>query len=221
MCNHTERIGTLVAATIFVSALAMPADATAQSGKIVCWKDAAGKVIGCGDTVPPEFQNRGTTQLDSQGVTRKTTESAEETARRRERERELARLKSEDERKNVDQRRQDAALLDTYTNEKEIDLKRDRDLAALDLQIEQLNSALKNTTQRHAEAKSRMDRAEKSTKGVTPAHKDDLAQAAIEKQRLEKAIEARQKDRDELRQRFAEQKKRFTELRSAQAAAKK
>ena len=35
--------------------IAMPQSAQAQSkGKIVCWKDKSGKVMGCGDTVPPE-----------------------------------------------------------------------------------------------------------------------------------------------------------------------
>ena len=138
MCNHTERIGTLLAATIFVSALAMPGDAVAQSSKIVCWKDKSGKTIGCGDTVPPEFRGSGTTQVDSQGITRKTTESVEEATRRREREQELARIKAEEERKSIDQKRRDTALLDTYSSEKEIDLKRDRDLGALDLQLDQL-----------------------------------------------------------------------------------
>lgn len=222
MCNHTERIGTLVAATLFVSALVMPGDATAQSGKkIVCWKDQTGKVVGCGDTVPPEFQNRGTRELDSQGITRKTTESAEEAARRRERERELAKLKGEEDRRGIDQKRQDAALLDTYSNEKELDAKRDRDLGALDLQLEQLTSALKSTTQRQADLQARGDSAEKAKKPAPPALKEDLARATAEKQRLEKAIEAKHKERDELRVRFAEQRKRFAELRSAQAAAKK
>jgi len=27
------------------------------TGKIVCWKDKAGKVVGCGDRVPPEYDN--------------------------------------------------------------------------------------------------------------------------------------------------------------------
>lgn len=219
MCNHAERIGTFLAATMFVSALAMPGEAAAQSGKIVCWKDKTGKVIGCGDTVPPEFQGRATTQLDSQGVTRKTTESAEEAARRREREGELARLKSEEERRGIDQKRQDAALLDTYTSEKEIDMKRDRDLGALDVQFEQLTTALKNATQRHTDTKARVDAAEKSKKGATPALKDELARAETEKLRLEKSIAAKQKEKEELRQRFAEQKKRYVELRGAQAPA--
>ena len=100
----------------------------AQQGKIVCWKDAAGKVIGCGDKVPPEYQSSGTKELDSRGVTRGTTESAEEVNKRRQKEQEAARVKSEEQRKSVDQKRQDTALLETYSNEKEIDLKRDRDL---------------------------------------------------------------------------------------------
>jgi hypothetical protein len=65
MCNRIERIGTILAATVFVSALATPAEGWAASGKIVCWKDNAGKVVGCGDKVPPEFQSSGTKELDS------------------------------------------------------------------------------------------------------------------------------------------------------------
>ena len=38
-------------------------DALAQK-KIVCWKDKAGKVVGCGDTVPPEYQDNATKELD-------------------------------------------------------------------------------------------------------------------------------------------------------------
>ena len=55
-------------------------DAAAQ--KIVCWKDKSGKTIGCGDKVPPEYQDNATKELDKGGVTRKTTETAEERARR-------------------------------------------------------------------------------------------------------------------------------------------
>ena len=46
--------------TVFAAGLAivvtaaLATSAMAQSkGRIVCWKDKAGKVIGCGDKVPP------------------------------------------------------------------------------------------------------------------------------------------------------------------------
>ena len=50
--------------------------AQAQSGKIVCWKDKAGKTVGCGDKVPPEYQDNATSELNKRGVTVKQTEAA-------------------------------------------------------------------------------------------------------------------------------------------------
>ena len=69
-----------------------PADAAAQEkkGRIVCWKDKSGKVVGCGDKVPPEFQDSATREMDTRGVTRGTTESAEDAAKRRAQEQEAA-----------------------------------------------------------------------------------------------------------------------------------
>src|SRR5688572_5196425 len=156
MLELTKRTGIFLAAAALAGLLATSGTAQAQSGRIVCWKDAAGKVIGCGDKVPPEYQSSGTRELDSRGVTRKQTESAEEVNRRRERDEQAAKVKAEEQRKALDQKRQDTALLETYASEKEIDAKRDRDLQVIDSQIEQLNGALKNTTQRHNEIKGRM-----------------------------------------------------------------
>ena len=193
----------------------MPGTAyAAQQGKIVCWKDAAGKVIGCGDKVPPEYQSSGTKELDSRGVTRGTTESAEEVNKRRQKEQEAARVKGEEQRKSVDQKRQDAALLETYSNEKEIDLKRDRDLQVLDLQIEQLTMSHMNATQRHTDTQARVDAAEKSKKPVSAQLKDELARATADKERFEKGIEAKNQEKEALRNRYAEQRKRYIELRN-------
>ena len=40
-----------------------------SGGKIVCWKDKAGKTVGCGDKVPPEYQDNATKELNRRGVT--------------------------------------------------------------------------------------------------------------------------------------------------------
>jgi hypothetical protein len=127
--------------------------------------------------------------------------------------------RAEHERKSLDQKRQDTALLETYSNEKEIDLKRDRDLQVIDLQIEQLTVALKNTTQRYSEAKLRADGMEKSKKPVPPGLKDELVRISAEKQRFEQSIEAKNKEKDELRGKYAEYRRRFAELRAQQVAA--
>jgi chromosome segregation ATPase len=221
MHERNDRIATLVGAALLAGALVLPGALYAQSGKIVCWKDKSGKVVGCGDKVPPEFQGSATKELDSRGVTRKQTESVEDANRRREKEQELAKTKTEDDRKALDQKRQDTALLETYANEKEIDAKRDRDLQVLDLQTEQLQGALKNTTQRYNDAKSRVDAHEKSKKPVPPALKDELGRVTVEKQRFEQSIQNRAKEKEELRVKYADYRKRFIELRAQQVSAKK
>jgi hypothetical protein len=122
-------------------AAAQPSDKGA--GKIICWKDKSGKIVGCGDRVPPEFQSSATKELDQRGVTRKTTESAEEAAKRQAREKELAAQKAAEERRIAEQKRQDGALLASYASATEIDQRRDRDLQPLNQRISQTQAALK------------------------------------------------------------------------------
>ena len=206
-------LGTIAA----VALLAGTGVASAQ--KIVCWKDKTGKVVGCGDKVPPEYQSSATKELDSRGITRRTTESADEATQRRTREQEAARVKAEDDRKQVDLKRHDTALLETYSNEKEIDLKRDRDLQVLDGQLEQLTASLKNVNQRYNDVKGRHDAVEKSGKPAGKALKDELARASADKQRIEQSIESKNKEKQELRERFAGYKKRYAELRGTASSA--
>ena len=198
----------------FAAILALPlagliaAPAMAQSkggGKIVCWKDKSGKVVGCGDTVPPEYQAGATKELDSRGVTRKTTDSADVVAKRKQQDEEAAKQKAEEQKRVAEQKRQDSALLNTFSNEKEIDAKRDRELADLEVQITQLQGALNAATYRYNDAKSRNA-------------KEDMARAAAEQDKLEKSIAAKKKDKEEIRQKYAAQKKRFVELKGGSQA---
>jgi hypothetical protein len=219
MSQLNHKLAALIAVAGLTFSLCFPATAHAQRAKIVCWKDASGKVIGCGDKVPPEYQSSATKELDVRGVTRKQTESVEEANQRRAREEETAHVKAEEEKKALGQKRQDTALLETYSNEKEIDLKRDRDLQVIDLQIQQLTGALKGTTQRYNEAKARADAVEKSGKPLPGGVKEERDRIASEKQRFEQSIAAKNTEKEELRAKYAEYRKRFAELRSQQASA--
>ncbi len=179
------------------------APAVAQSkggGKIVCWKDKSGKVVGCGDTVPPEYRDSAATERDSRGIARKNLESAEDAAKRQGREQETAKQKEEDRKRLAEQKRQDSALLNTYTDEKEIDQRRDRDIQQVDLSILQIQAALKNATDRYNDAKKRNS-------------KEDMARAGADKERIEQNIAAKEKEKEGIRQKYAAQKKRYAELR--------
>ncbi|MCW5576879.1 MAG: hypothetical protein KIT13_12360 [Burkholderiales bacterium] len=204
----------MTAATLAAALLAMPAAAQ----KIVCWKDKSGKVIGCGDRVPPEFQQNETKTLDRRGITRETTVSAEEAARLKEDERKKAALKAEENRRIAEQRRQDSALINTYTAAKEIDVRRDRELQVVDLQIQQLKASLKSASDAHASQKARYANFEK--RGKIPDNvKDDLSNAAAEEERLKARIVDREHDKERITASYAQQKARFIELKGGPTAA--
>jgi chromosome segregation ATPase len=188
-----------------------------KSGRIFCWKDKSGKVVGCGDKVPLEYQDSATREMDRRGVTRATTESAEDAARRRAQEKETSKQKAEEHKRLAEQKRQDAALLNTFSNDKEIDQKRDRDLQQLDSQLTQLQVSLRNATERYNDAKTRSDTSK--DKKLAEALKEDVVKTVSERQRLEQQIAAKEKEKDEIRQRYADQKKRYLELRGEVPAA--
>ena len=193
-------------------------DASAQK-KIVCWKDKSGKVIGCGDRVPPEYQDAATKELDRGGITRGTTDTAEQQAKAKELEEATKKQRELEKKKAAERQRQDAALLNTFTDPKEIDLKRDRELQALDTQVSQLQTAHKNAMDRERDVKARIATTAQSGKPPTPTQKEDLAHAESERAKIEKSLEARQKEQEGVRQRYGEMKRRYIELKGGGAPA--
>ena len=217
MRRHTSQV--LTAALTLVLALAAGSAAAAESkGKIVCWKDKAGKVVGCGDRIPPEYQDAATQELDQRGVTRKTTGSVEEEARREAEAEELKKQKEEERKKQDEQRRRDMALLNTYVNETEIDQRRDRELQEVDRLLTQFHGLHNSAAARYSDAASRLAAAEKAGKPADSI-KDEVTRAEAEKAKLERSIAAREKDKEEIRARYAETRRRFTELKGGGASA--
>lgn len=191
----------------------------AQGQKIICWKDKAGKVIGCGDRVPPEYQDNESKRLDSRGITRETNVSAAEAARVREEEKKQAAQKAEEDHRLAEQRRQDTALLNTYVTPKEIDVRRDREVQVVDLQIQQLKAAQKGADDAYAAQQKRYANYEKTGKPVPANVKDDLKRAAEEKETLQARIADKEKDKGRISDSYAQQKARFIELKGLRSTA--
>jgi hypothetical protein len=199
-----------IAAGVAVFALGAPV--VHAQGKIVCWRDASGKVVGCGDKVPAEFLGNATKELDKEGNVRKTGESADVIAKRKAEDKERAVAKEEESKRLKEQKRQDDALLNTFSNEKEIDLKRDRELLALNNFITQQSAALKVANERWTDAKKRADAMEKDKKPLPPTLKEDLARAERDKTRVEGEIATNEKAKAETNAKYAEYRKRFMTL---------
>jgi len=178
------RVGAIV--LVGLAPFALPSAQAQTKGasggsKIVCWKDKSGKIVGCGDSVPPEYLSSATKELDQRGVTRKTTESAEEAAKRQAREKEFAAQKEAEEKRLAEQKRQDNALLNSYSHAAEIDQRRDRDLQPINQQISAMQASLK-------------------------------AAPAADKAKYEQGIAGKEKEKLEVVEKYAAQKKRFQEL---------
>jgi ADP-ribose pyrophosphatase YjhB (NUDIX family) len=211
-------VGAIAAMLVAIATMPVALAQSKGDSKIVCWKDAAGKVIGCGDKVPPEYAASATKELDKTGNVRKTGDSAEEAAKRKAKEQEQAQLKAEEQKRAADQKRQDSALLSIFTNDKEIDLKRDRELQAIDNSITQQSAALKVANERLADAQQRAAAFEKTNKDKRPlpqAIKEDLARAENQKGRLEQDIAAKEKSKQDT---YAAYRKRFQELKGGAPA---
>jgi len=225
MLSRQRTIRAAMIAALVASLAAGSALAQSKSGKIVCWKDKDGKVVGCGDRIPPEYQGAATKELDKRGVTRKTTESAEERAKleaeKKADAKEAAQQRAEEKRRIEEQRRQDTALINTFSNEKEIDLKRDRDLAVVDGQLTQLRVAHKNASDRQKEVKTRYDAQAKGKKSVSGPMKEEMERADASVATAAERVTAKEKEKEEIRKRYAEMKSRYILLRGGTSSAKK
>jgi DNA repair exonuclease SbcCD ATPase subunit len=195
--------------------------------KIVCWKDKAGKVLGCGDKVPPEYQDNAVKELNQRGVTVNQSAPALTTEQKRAQQADVDR-KAAEEQKMAEQRRKDRALLDTFSTEKEIDLKRNRDIQLIESNIEAQQTNLKNASDRQADARSRIEQLKKEGKPVPAPLQEDYDRAEASRTKIQTQIVQKRKDITELNQQYDEMKKRFAELKggapepaTATAAGKK
>jgi hypothetical protein len=183
----------------------------AQAQKIVCWKDKAGKVVGCGDKVPPEFQDNATKELNKRGVVVNQSAPALTADQKRALQADLDRKAAEDQ-KAAEIRRKDRALLDTFSNDKEIDLKRNRDIQLIESNIEAQQTNLKNANDRQADARIRIDQLKKENKPIPAPLQEDYDRAEASKTKIQTQITQKRKEIADLNVLYDEMKKRFIEL---------
>ena len=162
----------------------------------------------CGDPAPQQCVTRAKTVFSKGGVAKEIEAplTAEQIAAR---DAEAAR-KKEEEKKAAEQARKDRALLDSYTNEKEIDAARDRSIADIEKNAEQAQNRLET-----AQAKQKKLEQEKEfyQKKPMPA----LLKRQLEENERELATQQQvlaQKDTDiaAVRERYASDKQRYLQL---------
>jgi hypothetical protein len=197
----------LITALLFVSPALFALGASAQT-RIFCCDDASGRKV-CGDFLPAACQGRAYEERDNRGFVSKKVEApltAEQQARR---DAEVTK-KEADARKAAEERRRTLALLATYSSAKDIDSVRDRNLAEVDKAIRDAQKRLEEAKKK----KQKLDSDKEFYKGkpVPDSVKAQIRDNDKEIQAQQAAIAAKTQEAEDVRNRFADEKKRYLEL---------
>jgi chromosome segregation ATPase len=199
----------MVAALAFALALCGTGNTAAATYK---WVDDQG-VVHYSDKVPPEAVNKGATVLDKQGRPTKKIEpapSAEQIkAKAAAEEQQRALAKSLDE-----QARKDRALMQSYTNEEEIDVARKRALVTIDTQIKSAQVYSADLTRRQEGLKRK--KASYGDKPVPIELERDLNTVDVELSRQTALIKQKTDEIAAVNAKYDTDKKRWEEIKSDQ-----
>ena len=197
----------LISALLF-AATALLAFGTAAQTRVFCCDDAKGRKI-CGDYLPTECQGRAYEERDNRGYVAKAVEApltAEQLARR---EAEQAKLE-EKKKKEAGERQRTLALLSTYSSEKDINFARDRSLAEIDKNMKEAVKRLEEANKNKKKLEG--DKEFYKGKALPETVKAQIRDNEKEIKAQQAAVDSRTKEMEEVRARFAEEKRRYLEL---------
>ena len=175
------------------------------------WVDQNGKVQ-YGDVMPPS--QTGHTVLDKQGRVIKEVKRASQITEERERQAEAAARQEAEKRKQVDLIRRDRALLATYSNEKEIELARDRAIELENLNIRGLQTRMDAAAAKLSYANSNLARVRNAGKASPAGYTQMRDEAQRELALISESMRLRTKAIEDLHTRYEEDTKRYLELKS-------
>ena len=182
--------------------------AATAAGQFFCCNDANGKQV-CGDILPHECIGRAYRELGGSGQTVRHVEAPQTPEQRAQRAAEEEKRKIEED-KRKEQQRKDQALLNTYGNEQDISLMRER--AEADIHKSIKTSEIKIVEIRTLRKKFENE-AEFYKKKAMPAEiQKGLADTEFEVKAQESIIESKKKDMVVIKKKYDEDLRRYMEL---------
>jgi Domain of unknown function (DUF4124) len=185
------------------------------------WVDEKG-VTHYSDTLPPDYSKNANSEIDKRGMVKKKTERALTDAEIKAKQNELQRLKDE-EQTAKEQKRLDEIMLATYAAESEVDLVRDRSLEPYDGKIYLSRERIKLLQQQLGDQNKQLAFYTGTTAGgkkKTPPPRllKELAATTKEIDTLEKSIKDLENEKTRIVAKFADDKRRFREVKAAGGA---
>ena len=205
----TKSTGAVTKSGLLIALVAGLAFCLPASAKMYKWVDDKG-TTHYGETIPPEYANKDRSELNKAGQVVKTQDvlTPEE---RRVKEASDAKKHSEDE-ALLEQKRHDKALVNTYSNEKEIDLARTRNLQQVEARLNSINSQIKMANNNLLGLKQEADARTKSGKKIPPSLQEDLKESQARLDKLLQDLEKNKAEKISVEARFDTDKARYKEL---------
>ncbi len=177
--------------------------------KLYKWVDDKG-VTHYGEIIPPEYAGKQRETLTKSGLIEKKQEKPDA--------KELASKQAEDAKRKQEHeaeqeiKRRNSMLLNTYSNENEIDLARDRSLVLINARIDSnqtlLKSAQSSLNDLHAEESSR----KKNGKPIPASLTRDITQTETRIARYQEELTRNQAELTEVKDRYTKEKELFRQL---------
>jgi len=201
MTDQTTRHTTSLISLIAGLSLGLPASA---ADKMYEWRDDNG-TRHMESTCPPECSRKDHYEIEKgrKKLIKATISSADRHAK--EQERLDAQLAHE-------QKLRDKALVNTYSNEKEIDLARNRNLQQVEARINSINSQLKIADSNLAGLKKEADGYNAASKKIPASLQEDLDESQARLAKLQQDLEKARAEKAALDARYDADKARYKEL---------
>lgn len=191
---------------VFIAGIAFSFPVAAKMYK---WVDDKG-TTHYGETIPPEYANKDRSELGKSGrvIEKKEVLTPEE---RRAGEQAEAKKRA-DEEAALERKRRDKALVNTYSNEKEIDLARNRNLQQVEARIGSISSQLKMANDNLHAFQKEADALVKAGKKIHPSLQEDLKESQERLAKLQQDLEKAKAEKATLDARYDADKARYKEL---------
>ena len=182
------------------------------AAKMYKWVDDNG-TTHYGETIPPEYANKDRSQLDKGRVTKKVEVLTPEERRAEEATKKAADAKKRaDDELVLEQKRRDKALVNTYSNEKEIDLARSRNLQQIDARINSISSQLKMSNDNLLALQKESDDLVKAGKKAPPSLQEDIHETQTRLSKLQQDLDKANAEKATMDARYDADKARYKEL---------
>jgi hypothetical protein len=177
--------------------------------KLYKWVDDKG-TTHYGEVIPPEYANKDRDSLNKAGLIQKRPEKIDPEAIRAKEEAEQKR--KVDNQALVEQQRRDNALLNTYSNENEIDLARDRSLVLINARIDSNKMLLKSSQSTLDDHNKEVESRSKAGKKIPASLTKDVAQTEARVAKYQAELRKSEEDLAAVKTRFDNEKELYRKL---------